>query len=140
MKKETPRLLHAVLFVAATAFLVYHGGNDPEVRIRATVIISLIIWLAALVGLLSRRDVEIHEKLSWVVTIIVLNGIGGLLYFTFGPRAEQEQDQNEFLDHLDPNAKPFRVEGTSWNPILGENRLTKGEGLNPASEDLKKED
>lgn len=95
-------------------------------------IIGLIIWLAAVVSLCSRRDIEIHSKLTWVVTVLILNILGAIVYFIFGPRHAPEPAENEF--RIDPNAKPFVSPGVSWNPILGENRLPSGQGLNPKSE------
>ena len=95
-------------------------------------IIGLIIWLAAVVSLCSRRDIEIHSKLTWVVTVLILNILGAIIYFIFGPRHAPEPEDKEV--EIDPDAKPFVPPGVSWNPILGENRLPSGQGLNPKSE------
>ncbi len=48
-------------------------------------ILLLSIWLAALVPLLRRRDIDIHDKLTWVVVVLVLNVLGAVIYFVFGP-------------------------------------------------------
>lgn len=95
-------------------------------------IIGLILWIAAIVSLCSRRDVEIHRKLTWVVTVLVLNVLGALIYFIFGPRRAPQPTDKEI--RIDPDAKPYVPAGVSWNPILGENRLPPGQGLNPKSE------
>ena len=50
---------------------------------EGAIVISLIIWGIALVGLCSRRDIEIHNKISWLVTILVLNVVGAIFYFIF---------------------------------------------------------
>ena len=100
--------------------------------------VCIILWLWALILLCSRRDIEIHRKLSWVVTLLVLNVIGALIYFIFAPRwspAPIAPDQA-----IDPEAKPINPEGRSWNPILGENRFAAGKGLNPKEEQKREED
>lgn len=96
-------------------------------------ILSLILWLVAVVSLCSRRDIEIHAKLSWVVTVLILNVLGALIYFIFGPRRPPAPGDKEIP--IDPDAKPYVPPGVSWNPILGENRLPPGQGLNPKAED-----
>ena len=92
--------------------------------------VCVLIWLSALVSLCSRRDIEIHSKLSWVVTVLVLNTAGALLYFIFAPKRTPPPKPL-----IDDDAVPVTPEGQSWNPILGENRLPKGRGLNPKAED-----
>ncbi len=96
---------------------------------KAAIVAYLGIWLVALVSLLRRRDIDIHDKLTWVVTILLLNGIGGLLYFLFGPEGERKQE--DAVPPVPPDAEPYDGDGVSWNPILGENRLLPGRGLNP---------
>ena len=86
----------------------------------------VITWAVALISLCGRRDIEIHDKLTWVVTVLVLNALGALIYFIFGPRR-----QAIAKPQIDADAIPVTPEGTSWNPILGENRMAGGEGLNP---------
>jgi glucan phosphoethanolaminetransferase (alkaline phosphatase superfamily) len=88
--------------------------------------LGVILWLLALVLLCSRRDVEIHRKLTWVVTVLVLNVLGALIYFAFGPKRVLPASAP-----IDPDAEPIQPLGESWNPILGANRLPPGQGLNP---------
>ena len=90
--------------------------------------VCVIIWGIALVSLCSRRDIEIHSKLTWVVTVLVLNALGALIYLFFGPKRREIDDRNS---RIDADATPLTPKGQSWNPILGENRLAEGEGLNP---------
>lgn len=94
------------------------------------IIMCAVLWIAALVALCSRRDIEIHRKLSWVVTVLVLNALGGLLYFIFGPKSNGVKESFP----IDPDAKPVSPENRSWNPILGENPFPPGQGLNPKEE------
>ena len=103
---------------------------------RLFVVVGMVIWIWALVSLCSRRDIEIHSKVSWVVTVLVLNAAGALLYFIFGPRG-QIADADRAV--IDVDAVPITPEGTSWNPILGDNRMAEGEGLNPRQEEHQKE-
>ena len=96
-------------------------------------ILGFILWIVAVVSLCSRRDIEIHAKLSWVVTVLILNVLGARIYFIFGPRRPPAPGDKEIP--IDPDAKPYVPPGVSWNPILGENRLPPGQGLNPKAED-----
>lgn len=88
----------------------------------------LILWGGALVSLCSRRDIEIHRKVSWIVTVLVLNALGAVIYLFLGPKRSVEDDT---VSRFDPEATPVTPEGESWNPIIGENRMAEGEGLNP---------
>jgi hypothetical protein len=97
------------------------GGEDEMEMIIA---VCVVFWAVALVHLCTRRDIEIHRKLSWVVTILVLNALGALLYLFFGPKRSSIRERG-------PDVPPFQPEGRSWNPIIGENRFAEGEGLNP---------
>ncbi|MBT3294120.1 MAG: PLDc_N domain-containing protein [Verrucomicrobia bacterium] len=90
--------------------------------------ICALIWVIALISLCGRRDIEIHSKLTWVVTVMVLNAVGAVIYFVFGPKRALA---GSAAPPIDADAVPFTPEGESWNPILGENRLAEGEGLNP---------
>jgi hypothetical protein len=94
--------------------------------------VGVVIWAIALVSLCGRRDIEIHRKVTWIVIVLVLNALGAVLYFAFGPR--QQGLPGSDADRIDPDAEPVNPEGSSWNPILGENRLPAGEGLNPKDE------
>ena len=90
--------------------------------------VCVIIWAAALVSLCNRRDIDIHSKLTWVVTVLALNALGAIIYLFFGPKKRVEDDP---ASRFDAEATPLTPEGESWNPILGENRMAEGEGLNP---------
>ena len=90
--------------------------------------VCVIIWGVALVSLCSRRDIDIHSKLTWVVTVLVLNALGALIYLFVGPKRSGVGDP---ASQIDADATPLTPKGESWNPILGENRLAEGEGLNP---------
>ncbi len=54
--------------------------------------VFLIIWGVALVSLCSRRDIEIHSKITWLVTVLVLNALGALIYLFFGPNRKEQDD------------------------------------------------
>jgi len=88
-----------------------------------------LVWAGTLVSLCSRRDIEIHRKLSWVVTLLVLNVVGALLYLVFGPK--QEEASGSADEAIDPDAEPYTPDAGSWNPLTGGNRLPAGAGLNP---------
>lgn len=88
----------------------------------------VLFWAATLVSLCDRRDIEIHRKLSWVVTLLVLNALGALLYLAFGPRREEVPGNAD--ETIDPDAEPYTPAAASWNPLTGQNRLAAGQGLN----------
>jgi hypothetical protein len=92
------------------------------------VTVCAVIWAMALISLCSRRDIDIHSKLTWVVTVLALLAPGAVIYFFFGPKRRAGDDPTT---RIDADATPVTPEGESWNPILGENRLAEGEGLNP---------
>lgn len=105
----------------------------------------LIAWVFALISLCSRRDIDIHRKLTWIVIVLLLNVVGAALYFLLGPRRlpKTSGPDVDVDGDIDPDAKPIMPAGTSWNPILGENRFAPGVGLNPkegeATEDSKED-
>jgi len=119
-----------IIWLAVESEVTLSLLKDPAI------IISLFLWIIALVALLIRRDIDIHDKLSWVVTILLLNGIGAILYFVFGPKRKySERDKPE----VNENAVPINPEKSSWNPVLGQNRMSKGVGLNPKETDQETE-
>ncbi len=81
--------------------------------------VSLILWAIALVSLCSRRDIDVHRKITWVVIVLVLNGLGAVLYLLFGPAR-----------HVSEDGTPVDTQGESWNPFIGQNRMGDGKGLN----------
>lgn len=99
-------------------------------------IVCLLIWIGALVMLCSRRDVEINEKLSWVVAILVLNVFGAILYCLFGPKLKTLPTPGD--PPIDSDTAPMMQKGKLWNPIIGENHMAEGEGFN--SRDIKTSD
>ena len=98
--------------------------------------ITWLIWLSAIISLCTRRDIEIHRKLTWIVTVLVLNVIGALIYFIFVPSRAKTREANDFP--IDPDSTPYTPPGESWNPILGVNPFPSGQGLNPKSEEEKR--
>ena len=137
MKNTSSKYLTRGLVIVAAAFVIYHIGVTSSLdgffsMLRFCLPILLAIWLAALVSLLSRRDIDVHDKITWVVVVLLLNGIGGILYFRYAPKRQLTAEE---LKHTVPSdAQAFGREGISWNPILGENRFPPHEGLNPQEE------
>ena len=39
-------------------------------------IVCVIVWVIALVSLCTRRDIDINRKVTWIVTVLVLNAVG----------------------------------------------------------------
>jgi predicted membrane channel-forming protein YqfA (hemolysin III family) len=61
------------------------------------IVVSLIIWGIALVGLCSRRDIDVHSKISWLVVILVLNIVGAIIYFIFSPEVKKVEQTKVIL-------------------------------------------
>ncbi|MCC5850685.1 MAG: PLDc_N domain-containing protein [Verrucomicrobia bacterium] len=84
----------------------------------------LCLWYLPLISLCKRRDLDIHVKINWIVTILVLGLIGSVIYLLFGPSRPYESE-------YDPDVEPYEPGGKTWNPILGTNDFQQGVGLNP---------
>ncbi len=97
-----------------------------------TYLICIVVWIATLISLFRRRDIEGGKRIYWIVTVLVLNVIGVLLYFLFGP--QRTRDPISADAEIDPNVEPVLAGETSWNPIQGENRFPPGQGLNPKAD------
>ena len=95
--------------------------------------ICIVVWIATLISLFRRRDVGSGKRIYWIVTVLVLNVLGVLLYFLFGPPRTGDPISAEA--EIDPNAEPVLSGETSWNPIQGQNRFLPGQGLNPKEDD-----
>ena len=54
---------------SVSAHLERSEGNDMYYLLP---IILVVIWATALIGLCSRRDIDVHTKISWLVVVIVL--------------------------------------------------------------------
>jgi hypothetical protein len=127
MRTQTKDLLGILALVFVVGFAIRIGTTIDDIMLLAA-LASIVLWIVALVNLLRRRDVDIHDKLTWVVTVLLLNGIGAILYFIFGP---ERQPHGSRPTAIDPDARPIAPESESWNPILGVNHMAKGQGLNP---------
>lgn len=57
---------------------------------KTVVVVLEIIWAISLVNLCSRRDIEIHTKLSWTVALLVLNFSGSIIYYIWLARRKNE--------------------------------------------------
>ena len=75
------------------------------------IVACLLIWLWALVSVCSRRDIDIHNKVSWVVTILVLNALGALLYLVACPKQEPTPAST---CGARPDTIPESPEGRAW--------------------------
>lgn len=101
------------------------------------IIFSLIVWGIALIGLCSRRDIDPHDKITWLAVILVLNVVGAIIYFIFSPK--YEPSKNSSLPKAPDDSKPIHPEHMkSWNTFIGYNQNAPGEGLNPASDGSEK--
>ena len=96
-------------------------------------LICIVVWIATLISLFRRRDIGSGKRIYWIVTVLVLNVLGVLLYFLFGPPRTGDPISAEA--EIDPNAEPVLSGETSWNPIQGQNRFPPGQGLNPKEDD-----
>ncbi len=81
-----------VLVIVAVVAGIYHTQNGVFFSV-----VSVIVWLTALISLLSRRDIDIHDKVTWVVVVLLLNGLGGLIYFLFAPPSTITEERRDSM-------------------------------------------
>ena len=61
--------------------------NGPLSVVMPIVTIAILIaWVAVLVRLLQRTDLDGTTKISWVIVLCVLNVLGLFIYLFFGPK------------------------------------------------------
>lgn len=53
------------------------------------VLLGFVIWIWALIHLLTCRSIEGADKIVWALVIIFLNVLGGILYFAISPFARE---------------------------------------------------
>ena len=75
------------------------------------IISCLLVWMWALVSVCSRRDIDIHDKVSWVVTILVLNALGAMIYLVACPKQEPTSAST---CGTHPDTIPESPEGRAW--------------------------
>ncbi len=61
------------------------------------IIVALAIWIFALINLCWRRDLDVHDKISWVVTLLVLNVVGAVIYLVFAPKQPVPADHPDLI-------------------------------------------
>ncbi|MCK5804718.1 MAG: PLDc_N domain-containing protein [Lentisphaeria bacterium] len=99
---------------------------------QLAVALLLALWLISLVSLCSRRDIDVHSKITWVVVVLVFNGFGAILYFVFAPKRQLPEDHPDVVLARDCATQRIVTTGSeSWNPIVGCNASPPGQGLNP---------
>ena len=54
-------------------------------------LVCIVVWIATLISLFRRRDIGSGKRIYWIVTVLVLNVLGVLLYFLFGPHEQAIQ-------------------------------------------------
>jgi len=83
----------AGIFGAASTDQTLPGGQAEVVFFASwipissmiLVTLSLIIWIGALVHLLTNKALEGTEKIVWLLVVIFLNALGAILYFFLAP-------------------------------------------------------
>jgi len=102
--------------------------------------IILLFWGFSLICICSRRDIDVHDKITWVVVILVLNVLGSLVYFALGPKRKLPDDHPDVILSKLKSNKPIAPKGCeSWNPIIGYNSNEAGTGLNAPDLEIKKD-
>ena len=70
-----------------------------------------------------------HRTYQMIDAFLVLCAAGAMVYVSFKPKRTRSPESPE--DVIDPDAEPIDPATSSWNPIIGCNRFSPGEGLNP---------
>jgi hypothetical protein len=68
-----------------------------------------------------------------MVILLVLNGIGGLIYFFRGPKFQRQTESAPHVPNPPDDAEMIKLNSfqSSWNPYFGSNFYNPGEELNP---------
>ncbi len=84
---------HPIALTDQTLPESYFGPDDDEVQSYQSqgkgwttfaLIISVVLWLWAIIDVCTRRFADVNRKIAWVVAILLCGGIGSLLYLIFG--------------------------------------------------------
>ncbi|MEI8341213.1 MAG: PLD nuclease N-terminal domain-containing protein [Verrucomicrobiota bacterium] len=108
MIKRLPKFLIGLLFIFLLGVIFYFcrcasvvTGEDQQQAARTFVflvptvlillgMLSFSIWMWALIDLLAERKLEGTDKIVWALVIILLNVLGGILYFLVLPFLRDE--------------------------------------------------
>lgn len=63
-------------------------------------ILLLIFWLVCISNILTRKDIDEHLRLLWLIVLLVSPIPGVIIYLTYGPKEEaKEIAENADLSH-----------------------------------------
>ncbi len=93
------------------------------VLIVAIAVPLVLLWLTALVEIVSRRDLSVAKKAMWIAAVIVANYVGVALYYIARPLRP-------------PEGKRYGETLPASSAIVEElERLSAAQGTNPLPED-----
>lgn len=59
-----------------------------QITVLLAIILGFIIWIWALIHMLTNQCIQGTDKIVWVIVIVFLNVLGAVLYFCIGPSAK----------------------------------------------------
>jgi hypothetical protein len=63
---------------------MFHVPSFPEMLVISVFLLSLVLWVLALVDVVRRQFRDPNAKLIWVLIVVFAHGIGALVYLVFG--------------------------------------------------------
>ena len=70
-----------MLTVTRPAFRIFPGAY------LVAAAIGFVLWVCALVHMLTNRTLEGADRIVWTIVIVFLNVLGAVLYFLVSPRS-----------------------------------------------------
>jgi hypothetical protein len=64
-------------------------------------ILGFVIWVWALVHMLTNQAIQGTDKIVWALVVIFLNALGAILYFILSPSVKRSQS-SPALAHFPP--------------------------------------
>ncbi len=64
------------------------------ISLAPLIILQLLLTIGALIDLIRREHVSGGSKVPWALLILLVSGVGAILYLVFGRKGNIERDSN----------------------------------------------
>jgi len=112
MRNRLPLLLIAFFMLALGGAIVFFGVTAATARLvpppgqpstaarvasfiplffLGAILLGFVIWVWALVHMLTNQAIQGTDKIVWALVVIFLNILGAILYFTLSPSPKRPQ-------------------------------------------------